>query len=141
MEIMLTRKTMLTAFTGIAAFVAIGCNNQPRASIQPHGDSFAEPQINVDSYELQRDVAVGQPIRSRDAAGLLHIVVPVRSIIDRQLHVQYRVQFIDRNHSLVNEIGWTDKTLAANTPDQVDANSTSPAADDFRVHFRYPPGY
>jgi hypothetical protein len=67
--------------------------------------------------------------------------VPIRSVIDRQLHVQYRVRFFDRNHHLTSEISWTDKTLTANTPDQIEANSTGPEAEDFEVHFRYPPGF
>jgi len=121
--------------------LAAGCNNVVRPPIEPHADPYAARQIHFNSYELQRDVVVGDPTTSRDDAGILHIIVPVRSIIDRQLYVQYRVTFFDRNHNIVNQIGWTDKTLTANTPDQIDANSTSAAAVDFHVDFQYPPGY
>jgi uncharacterized protein DUF1425 len=135
------RMPIRSALTGLGLLVAAGCNNQLRPPVEPHADPYGGRQVYVDSYQLQRDIAVGTPIRSRDQAGLLHVVVPVRSVIDKQLHVQYRARFYDRNHTQINEIGWTDKTLTANTPDQVDANSTSPAAEDFQVDFRYPPGY
>ena len=127
----------------IAGFflLAAGCNNVVRPPIEPHADPYAARQIHLDSYELQRDMVVGDPTRSRDDAGILHIAIPIRSVIDRQLYVQYKVLFFDRNHNEVNRIGWTDKTLTANTPDQITANSTSASADDFQVSFRYPPGY
>jgi hypothetical protein len=112
-----------------------------RPPIEPQGDPYGGKQIYVDTGGLRSDTGVGTPIRSRDQAGLLHIVVPIRSIIDKQLYVQYRVRFFGRDHQLLSEIGWTDKTLTANTPDQIEANSASPAAEDFEVHFRYPPGY
>lgn len=132
----------LSALTIAGLFLlAAGCNNVVRPPIEPHADPFEGRQIHFNSYELQRDVVVGNPTRSRDDAGLMHITVPVRSVIDRQLYVQYRVFFFDRNHQEVNKIDWTDKTLTANTPDQITANSTSSAAVDFQVDFQYPPGY
>lgn len=134
------RNMIPTALLAIGLF-AIGCNNQLRPPIEPQSDLSGGKQLYVDSRQLQLDTAVGNPIRSRDAGGLLHVVVPIRSVIDRQLHVQYRVRFFDRNRSIVSEIGWTDKTLTANTPDQIEANSSGPDAQDFEVHLRYPPGF
>ena len=121
--------------------LAAGCNNVVRPPIEPQGDPYRTGQIHFNSYELRRDVVVGNPTLTRDDAELLHLIVPVRSIIDRQLYVQYKVTFFDRNHHEVNHIGWTDKTLTANSPDQIEANSTSASAVDFDVTFQYPPGY
>ena len=137
---MVTRNALwkMMLFGGLLA--GAGCN-QMRPPIEPHADPYGGKQIYVDSHALQQDTAVGTPIRSRDPAGLLHVVVPVRSVIDKQLHVQYRARFFDRDRHLVSEIGWTDKTLTANTPDTIEANSASPGAEDFELHLRYPPGY
>jgi len=135
---MTTTKALLVCFL---PFLALAGCNQMRPPIEPQNDPYLGKQIYLDSYQLRADTAVGTPVRSRDQYGIMHIMVPVRSIIDKQLHVQYRVYFLDRNQNKVGEIGWTDKTLTANTPDQIEFNSSNAAADDFQLHLRYPPGY
>jgi uncharacterized protein YcfL len=127
-------------FLPVLMLLLAGCN-QLRPPIEPQSDPYLGKQIYLDSYQLRSDTAVGTPVRSRDPYGIMHIMVPVRSIIDKQLHVQYRVYFLDRNQNIVSEIGWTDKTLTANTPDQIEFNSSNAAAEDFQLHLRYPPGY
>ena len=130
----------LTYLLGLSLLSLAGCN-QLRPPIEPQSDPYLGKQIYLDSYQLRSDTAVGTPVRSRDQYGIMHIMVPIRSIIDKQLHVQYRVYFLDRNQNKVSEIGWTDKTLTANTPDQIEFNSSNAAAEDFQLHLRYPPGY
>jgi hypothetical protein len=133
-------KLRVSNFLLLPLVLLFGCN-QMRPPIEPQSDPYLGKQIYLDSYQLKSDTAVGTPIRSRDQFGILHVVVPIRSIIDKQLHVQYRVHFFDRNHNVVGELAWTDKTLTANTPDQIEVNSTGPAAEDFQMDVRYPTGY
>ena len=117
----------------------IGCAVRP--PIEGRDDPYDAAQIHFDSNRLRNDTAVGRPIVSRDEFGLLHVTLPFRSAIDKQLHVQYRVSFFDRAHALLDQQGWQDKTLTANTPDQIDFNSVDKRAVDFQIDFRYPPGY
>src|SRR5207245_7706098 len=95
-----------------------GCN-QLRPPVEPRNDPYAGGQVFVDTEELRRDIAVKPAMLTRDPAGLLHVTVPLRSVVDKQLHVQYRSTFFGRNHEVLDQSGWFDKTLAANTPDQV----------------------
>lgn len=111
------------------------------APIEGRADPFAPAQVHFDSDEIRRDTAIGQPVITRDEFGLLHVTLPIRSAVSLQLHVQYRVSFFDRNHGLLDQQSWIDKTLTANTPDQVDVNSVDKRAADFQIDFRYPPGY
>ena len=99
-----SRKFILITLLASGLF-AFGCNNnQLRPPIEPQSDPYGGKQLYVDSRQLQLDTAVGTPLRSRDPGGILHVVVPIRSVIDRQLHVQYRVRFFDRTRHVVSEI-------------------------------------
>jgi len=134
-------KTMKLNILSLLILLALAGCNQLRPPVEPQSDPYLGKQIYLDSYQLKSDTAFGTPTRSRDPFGIMHVVVPVRSIIDKTLYVQYRVYFIDRNQNKVGEIGWTDKTLTANIPDQIEFNSSNAAAEDFQLHLRYPPGY
>jgi hypothetical protein len=121
----------------VLALAGCGVN----APIEGRADPYAPAQVHFDSDELRRDTAIGQPILRRDEFGLLHVTLPIRSAVDLQLHVQYRVSFFDSNRGMLDQQSWIDKTLTANTPDQIDVNSVDKRAADFQIDFRYPPGY
>ncbi len=123
----------------VSLFVLAGCG--VNSTITGRQDPYAADQVHFDSDELRKDTAISAPIVARDEFGLLHVTLPVRSAINRQLHVQYRVTFFDLNHMVLDQYSWTDKTLTANTPDHIQFNSVDKRADDFQVDFRYPPGY
>ncbi len=116
-----------------------GCGVRP--PIEGRQDPYLAAQVHFDSDELRNDTAVSTPIVARDEFGLLHVTLPIRSAVDKQLHVQYRVTFFDLNHMMLDQYSWIDKTLSANTPDQIQVNSVDKRADDFQIDFRYPPGY
>ena|SRR5438552_7548470 len=113
-----------------------GCDTV-RAPIQGRNDPYDARQIHFATNELRRDTAVGRPELSRDRAGLLFVTIPIRSAIDQRLYVDYRVTFFDDNRQELSKTTWFTKTLEANTPDQITVNSTTPAAADFQVDFRY----
>jgi hypothetical protein len=122
----------------------IGCsNNYVRDPIQPRQDVYHSTdrvQIFFDSTDLRNDTAADTPSVIRDQNGLLHVTVPIRSVINKQLYVEYRVIFFDRDHQEIDRSPWRDKTLPANLPESVIVNSTTPRAESFQVHFRYPTG-
>jgi len=116
-----------------------GCGVAP--PIQGRLDPYQPSQVHFDSEALRQDTAIGQPVLTRDQFSLLHVMLPIRSAVNLQLHVQYRVTFFDANRSVLDEQSWSDKTLAANTPDQIQVNSVDTRAADFQIDLRYPPGY
>ena len=117
--------------------ISLGCENHVRAPIEGRNDPYQSQQVHFASDELRRDTAVSPPVATRDEAGILHVMVPVRSAIDKTLYVDYRVTFFDRNRQIVGNTGWMTKTLESNTPDRLEVNSTSNRAEDFQVDFRY----
>lgn len=132
------------ALCALALSGLIGCsNNYVRDPIQPRQDVYHSTdrvQIFFDSTDLRNDTAADTPSVIRDQNGLLHVTVPIRSVINKQLYVEYRVIFFDRDHQEIDRSPWRDKTLPANLPESVIVTSTTPRAESFQVHFRYPTG-
>lgn len=125
----------LIAITLLAALV--GCNNSVRPPKVGRDDPYEAQQMHFASEELRKDTAVGKPIVSRDAAGLLFVSVPLRSAIDKTLYVDYRVTFFDQTGQEVGKTSWSRVTLEENVPQRVTVNSTTARATDFQMDFRY----
>ena len=120
----------------LATLTLVGCGVNPPK--QPRGDIYMPSQVHVDSESLRVDTAVGRPVATRDESGLLHVTIPVRSAIDKQLHIDYWITWFDRNGQPIGKFGPMPKTLEANTPDSITVVSTSPRAEDFQLDLRYP---
>src|SRR3954464_5307980 len=106
----------------ILTIALMGCG--VKAPIEAREDPYQSHQINITSEDLRTDTAVSTPILTRDGANLLHVSVPIRAAKNKQLYIDYRIAFFDRNGQLINRTGWLSKTLAPNVPDQIEANST-----------------
>lgn len=125
------------AFASLLPFAIIACN-EVKPPIQGRADPYDAQQIHFATDELRKDTAVGTPLPSRDDAGnILYVSIPIRSAINKNLYVDYRVSFFDSNGQLLNQTTWLSKTLEANTPDRIQVNSLGPRAADFQVDFRY----
>jgi uncharacterized protein DUF1425 len=116
------------------AYVA-GCAVRP--TYEGRSDPYGPRQIEFTSEELQNDTAVSEPHLTRDPSGYLHIQVPIRSAIDKDLHVDYQTQFFDSSGGVIETTEWHTVTLPANTPETVSDVCTSPAAANFQTTFRY----
>jgi hypothetical protein len=137
------RSSFLLMSAVATALVGVGCNNAVRDPIQPRQDVYhtGDPtQVFFDSFNLRNDTATDTPNVFRDANGLLHVTIPIRSVINKQLYVEYRVIFFDHDHQEIDRSPWRDKTLPANLPESVSITATNPRAEYFQVHFRYPTG-
>jgi hypothetical protein len=130
--------TLSTAILLLTGFALTGCKSDVAPPIEGRNDPWPARQIHFASEELRRDTAVGQPIATRDEAGILHVMVPIRSAINKTLYVDYRYTFFDGNRQIIDQSGWMNRTLEQNTPDRIEFNSTSNRAADFQVDFRYP---
>lgn len=126
-------KYLLSLLVTIPLF---GCD-YVRPPIEGRQDPYVPAQVHFDSDTLRKDTAIGTPILARDASGILHVTVPIRSAINKTLYVDYRVTFFDRSRQVVSRLGPFTKTLDPNTPDQIEVNSTSARAEDFQIDFRY----
>ncbi len=129
----MNRPLLLTLLSLTA--LATGCVKPP---IEGRLDPYTPSQIHFASKELRDETAVGTPIVSRDDTGnILYVTIPVRAATNKELHVDYRVTFLDKNQQTLNQTGWFTKTLPPNVPDSITVNSMGPRAADFQVDFRY----
>ena len=118
----------------IVLVVAGGCVKRP---IEGRAEKYLPKQIHFASYDLANRTAVMQPIMERKG-GLLHVTVPIRADSMRDLHVDYRIRFLDDRGAAVYESGWTGGTvLESHTWSYVNANSPTAEAADFQIDFRY----
>lgn len=131
-----SRFTVLSG-TILLALSAAACTPRVRAPVEPREDTAGTPQISLTSRKLQDRIAVSRPIVTQDEAGLLYVTVPVRNTSRRQMTIEYRVTFFDRNRVPINHTTWFPKTLPGHTPETITVNSTSNGADDFQVDIRF----
>src|SRR5437016_13334821 len=89
--------------------ILLGCG--VKEPIEGRHDPFVPSQIQFASEDLRTHTAVNAPVLSRDGAGLLHVTVPIRAATNKQLYIDFRVSFFDRNMQLINQTGWISKTL------------------------------
>ena len=119
----------------LAMLLIGGCVKPP---VEGRLDPYTPSQIHFASKELRDDTAVGTPNLTRDNEGnILYVTVPIRAATNRQLLVDYRVTFFDKNGQVLSNTGWFTHTLAPNIPDNITANSSSGRAADFQMDFRY----
>jgi hypothetical protein len=119
----------------LTAMLMMGCG--VKEPIYGRQDPYSPGQVNFVSEDLRTHTAVMPPVPSRDPAGLLHVTLAIRAATDRQLYVDYRARFFDREGQLITETGWISKVLAPNVPDQIVVNSITPRASDFQIDLRY----
>jgi hypothetical protein len=131
------KRYLLACALGVLG-LSVGCNRGVKAPVEGRLDPYSPSQIHMADEDLRAHMAIGRPIVERDPAGLLRVTVPVRSASDYNLYVDYRVTFFDQNGAPIGQpTGWASKRLERNVPDNLTLTSTTPAAADFEVDFRY----
>ena len=108
-----------------------------RPPIEGRLDPYQPKQVHFAESSLKHETAVGEPAVARDENGLVYVTVPIRSETNKELYVDYRVTFYDRNHQVLNQTSWYTKVLSPKVPDQIMVNSMSPRAEDFQIDFRW----
>lgn len=119
----------------LSLIAVTGCGVRP--PIEGRLDPYSPKQVHFDSISLKDETAVGEPAVSRDENGYVYVTVPIRSETNKELHIDYRVTFFDRNRQQLSQTGWFTKDLSPKVPDQIMVNSMSPRAEDFQIDFRW----
>jgi hypothetical protein len=131
-----TRSRLALILPALALLSLAACQPRVRGPIEPREDTHPWPQIMLSDRELARQIAVRQPVVERDPAGLLYVTLPVRSTTRRDVTIEYRSTFYDRNHTPIFESTWFPMTMTPYTQQTIQANSTSNRAEDFQIDIR-----
>jgi uncharacterized protein YcfL len=127
-------RSLLVLLPLLATF---GCNTMS-PPIEGRSDLYASPQVLFSDRDLREQTAIGQISVKFDESHLLHVDVPLRSTTDLQIIVDYRVTFLDQNGiPLGPPTGWTAFTLPPNVYQDIQVNSPTTRAADFRIELRY----
>src|SRR4051812_14707820 len=109
-------RTTLKALTFALALSAAACAPRIGGPVEPREDPSGIPQINLTSRELQDRLAVRAPLVEQDEAGLLYVTVPVRNSTARQMTIEWRVTFFDRNRAPIGTpTTWFPQTMSPHT--------------------------
>ena len=120
----------------LSSAILAGCG--VKKPIEGRLDPYPYGQIRFADKELSDMTAVGVNGAQRDEAGLLHLHVPIRSASNKQLHVEYRVIWLDQSGAPLNpDAGWMTKTLEPNVQDYIVTNSLTPRATQFELSLRW----
>jgi hypothetical protein len=136
MKTMAPRESIRFILPALTILTLAGCAPRARGPIEPREDLSPWPQIMLADRDLARRIFVRQPVVERDPAGLLYVTVPVRSNTRRQMTIEYRSTFYDRNHTPIFQSTWFPRTMTPYTQDTISANSTSNRAEDFQIDIR-----
>jgi uncharacterized protein YcfL len=126
------------AVIALSLLTLTGCGGSGvNPTLEGRQDPYASGQIMFADTTLRQNTAVQAPRVARgEHGGILHVTVPIRNTSSKQLIVDYRATWFDRNGSLLNQTTWSTKTLTPKVPDQVTINSMGPQAADFQIDFR-----
>lgn len=122
--------------TALALFALIGCVSETAPSTG-RADRYLPSQV-VFSGDLG-DYVVFQPItRTFDAAGIMHVTVPIRANTTLgDLTVDYKFTYFDENHVPIDvPTAQETITLHANAFEYIQGNATTPRARDFQITLR-----
>lgn len=123
---------------GVVTLAAVLAGCQSEAPLAARQEQYDYPWLMVGSKDLRASTMVSDARRSRDDAGLLHVSVPIRNVTDKQLYVDYRVTFYDRNQMPLPQEYRNTLTIPARTARDAKFNSTSPKAETFQMEITYP---
>ena len=117
-----------------ALAAAVGCADQVKAPHAMRTDPLgaAYPQ-HVAMEGLHKALVVDRPIVDPSTETRpMQVTVPVRSVVEEPIHVQYRFEFRDdRGRPLRSNTGWRFATIAPRTRAYFESNALETAASDW----------
>jgi len=123
------------AIFGLLLLTAAGCG-VPKP-IEGRMDPYPTPQVTFASQELAQYTTVGIPIMERKN-GILYVTLPIRSTAIYDLRIDYRVTFLNAQGSPIYQGPWEGaRKLVKNVQSEIQFNSPSGDAADFRIDLRY----
>lgn len=132
------RLLILPALLAITLSAGSGCDQvkaPPTMRTDPLGGAYPR---NVAIDGLEEVLVVDEPIVSHATQSQpLRVTVPVRSVADDAFGFQYRFIFFDQDgRALRQDSGWRHQRLEPRLQTQLDANSRSTTATDWRMEIR-----
>ncbi len=129
------KKLLAAALLGVLTLGTVGCTDP----IAGKGDPFIEyPGVTLSEDSLKEKLGFQKPIISRVDNNLMRVTLPVRARSTEELHVEYKVVWMDEaGIPLRPEGSWTPLTLEKRQPTAITVNATSSDATKFNIQWRW----
>ena len=134
------RRLTLSAVCLVGLLAGGGC--QPGSATAPSvaggGRQPHAPPANVTLLQLNGDLQAGAAIVRADAGPRLqHVTVPIRSLADHNLDIEYRFEFFDDGHRPTGgDWRWRPLRVGPRVEAQVDAAAPKTGAADWALTVR-----
>jgi uncharacterized protein YcfL len=121
------------------AMGAGACEDRVRAPGQPRPDPIAgayPKQVTLEG--LEEALVTGEPVVQRSSDDQpMRVNVPIRSVADKQLRVQYRFIFLDeQQRPLDSNSGWKFQVIEPRTQVSLEGRALETSAADWRLEIR-----
>lgn len=123
-----------------AAFVLPGCaaRNEPALTHIEERPFHTEGRIQFQSSTTKHLLQVTRVDARRAIGDLLELIVSIRNLTKKDLWVDTRVAFIDKNGHLLKETNWMPIHLDPRTVSEHRWTSFSDRAQDYQIIFKKP---
>ncbi len=86
---------------------------------------------------LKQWVVSSKPIVERGVGEPLRVTVPLRSVTDKNINIQYRFEWMDaKGRPVKDDSGWRFKTISARTQIFLEANALDANVTNWRLQVR-----
>ena len=121
-----------------AAMLFAGCKSDTSVVAGDYDDVARYPNVTLSQPSLRDALGFQEPIVTRNDNNLMQVTVPVRARSNDELHVEYRVVWMDANlQPLRPEMSWTPLRMEPRQPHNITVQATSPAAAKYNLQFRW----
>ena len=122
-----------------AGLAGLGACHRDTSVVGAQYDEVARyPNITLSQPSLSDALGFQEPIVTRNANNIMQVSVPVRARSNDELHVEYRVVWLDPNLQPIRPEGsWKALRLEPRQPYTVTETASSPAATNYNLQFRW----
>ena len=131
------KATLSLAAVAVVAVFGAACASTDVVPGQ-YDTAIVYPNITLQSPELQRSLGFQEPVVSETESGLMRVTVPVRSRRNQEIHLQYKVIWLDADGNPIRpEMNWRYRRMEPLQPAYLSASATSETAENYNMQIRW----
>ena len=130
----------LFAAMSLAAALAIagGCKSDTSVVGAQYDEVARYPNVTLSQPSLSDALGFQEPIVTRNANNIMQVSIPVRARSNDELHVEYRVIWLDPNlQPLRPEMSWKPLRLEPRQPYTITETASTTSATNYNLQLRW----
>ena len=133
------RTVRSSAMAALVVAAIAGCQKPYTGPYEAQYDEYQPyPTVTLSQASLREAIRITEPRVERLSDGLLLVTLPLRSASDEPIHVEWRIEFLDkRGVPIEPRMNWRPLRLEPRQPESISAGSTSGDAENYNVQLRW----